>query len=261
MSRDTVIAEVAKAFQDFIGDYKPPNLDQVITEMDAEYSSLPTKELSRKFRSWLNGLESEQIGRKREPSPASLPDSEGWWWEWSEDEWLLQSIYKPHASNTMWRWHGETPNEKCKPGHWLKANPPPAPRGETAVEILQPRDPELLAMLDATSPKTLGEMETWCKNMLRKIADFRAGKGVPLKEALDAMGGETPCDHEWVSAVNQHVTSGEVCTKCHSLRCDDGRVIQAAPSEPQAGKERRQKAREEFAEYLSQGLFLDGKGS
>ena len=32
------------------------------------------------------------------------------------------------------------------------------------------------------------------------------------------------CDHNWVSAVNKIIESGEMCTKCLSVRASDGRM-------------------------------------
>jgi hypothetical protein len=52
-----------------------------------------------------------------------LPDAEGWWWEWNPGvaKWVPRSVSIRAGVVTKW---GQTTNVKCKPGRWVRANPP-----------------------------------------------------------------------------------------------------------------------------------------
>lgn len=70
----------------------------------------------------------------RSPQEVSLPDSEGWWWEWvpGRDEWLM--IHAEFGDDdagdcVIGHWLGDTWG-LLKPGHWAKALPPTSPPAE-----------------------------------------------------------------------------------------------------------------------------------
>lgn len=39
-----------------------------------------------------------------------------------------------------------------------------------------------------------------------------------IAKKLGFAEAEEACDHNWVSAVNEVIKSGEICTKCHAIR-------------------------------------------
>ncbi len=47
--------------------------------------------------------------------------------------------------------------------------------------------------------------------------------GLTAPAEVDSVGiqVEDPCDHNWVSARNEIVKAGELCTKCHAIRAEE----------------------------------------
>lgn len=60
----------------------------------------------------------------------------------------------------------------------------------------------------------------WVYQLLWKMpSELHHGPGQGLQpNPIELLGEDTECDHEWVDARNEVVTSGEWCRKCNAVR-------------------------------------------
>lgn len=138
-----------------------------------------------------------------------------------------ETIYlQPNCPCTAHGWSDRMWCESDMQEEWCRCDPIEPGVRYVRADIAEAENADLLAQRDSLNAEVkrlralveAAYKEGWANGVNRPTVPSEWEKSFVYKELARVRGEEKTCDHDWVDARNEAITSGQWCRKCNAVR-------------------------------------------